>query len=254
MIEHLRGRIAELSPAQAVVECCGVGYGVNISLNTYTALQGKAECKLFVSEMIREDAHVLYGFATREERELFLLLVTVPGIGGNTARMILSSLSPNELVAVITAGNEAALLASQSGQCRRRSGRRGRHGPHHARLCRTAVAQGRVVDCRRVAGTAGRGYYQTGAQTPLNPTGLPADASSLNLHIGFAHRHHGLYMDRGRGGTCPHAGTGCGGDGRGRLGQAALLGAQDLPRDIPRPAARGGGPQEPRGARDRGRI
>ena len=111
MIEHLRGRIAELSPAQAVVECCGVGYGVNISLNTYTALQGKAECKLFVSEMIREDAHVLYGFATREERELFLLLVTVPGIGGNTARMILSSLSPDELVAVITAGNEAALKA-----------------------------------------------------------------------------------------------------------------------------------------------
>lgn len=111
MIEHLRGRIAELSPAQAVVECCGVGYGVNISLNTYTVLQGKAECKLFVSEMIREDAHVLYGFATREERELFLLLVTVPGIGGNTARMILSSLSPDELVAVITAGNEAALKA-----------------------------------------------------------------------------------------------------------------------------------------------
>lgn len=111
MIEHLRGRIAELSPAQAVVECCGVGYGVNISLNTYTALQGKAECKLFVSEMIREDAHVLYGFATREERELFLLLVTVPGIGGNTARMILSSLSPDELVVVITAGNEAALKA-----------------------------------------------------------------------------------------------------------------------------------------------
>lgn len=111
MIEHLRGRIAELSPAQAVVECCGVGYGVNISLNTYTTLQGKAECKLFVSEVIREDAHMLYGFATREERELFLLLVTVPGIGGNTARMILSSLSPDELVAVITAGNEAALKA-----------------------------------------------------------------------------------------------------------------------------------------------
>ena len=100
-----------LTPTQAVVECCGVGYGVNISLNTYSALQGRTECKLYISEVIREDAHVLYGFGTREERELFLLLVTVPGIGGNTARMILSSFSPDELVAVITAGNANALKA-----------------------------------------------------------------------------------------------------------------------------------------------
>lgn len=111
MIEHLRGQLAELTPTQAVVECCGVGYGVNISLNTYSALQGRTECKLYISEVIREDAHVLYGFGTREERELFLLLVTVPGIGGNTARMILSSFSPDELVAVITAGNANALKA-----------------------------------------------------------------------------------------------------------------------------------------------
>lgn len=111
MIEHLRGQLAELTPTQAVVECCGVGYGVNISLNTYSALQGRTECKLYISEVIREDAHVLYGFGTREERELFLLLVTVPGIGGNTARMILSSFSPDELVTVITAGNANALKA-----------------------------------------------------------------------------------------------------------------------------------------------
>ena len=111
MIEHLRGQLAELTPTQAVVECCGVGYGVNISLNTYSALQGRTECKLYISEVIREDAHVLYGFGTREERELFLLLVTVPGISGNTARMILSSFSPDELVAVITAGNANALKA-----------------------------------------------------------------------------------------------------------------------------------------------
>ena len=111
MIEHLRGQLAELTPTQAVVECCGVGYGVNISLNTYSALQGRTECKLYISEVIREDAHVLYGFGTREERELFLLLVTVPGIGGNTARMILSSFSPDELVTVITTGNANALKA-----------------------------------------------------------------------------------------------------------------------------------------------
>lgn len=109
MIEYIRGILAELTPAQAVVECNGVGYSANISLNTYSALQGKKECKLFVSEIIREDAYTLFGFFSKEERELFQLLITVSGIGGNTARMILSSLSPAELTAVITQGNANAL-------------------------------------------------------------------------------------------------------------------------------------------------
>lgn len=109
MIEYIKGELTELTPAMAVVECHGVGYGINVSLNTFSAIQGKQEVKLFIYEAIREDAHVLYGFATKQERELFLLLITVSGIGGNTARMILSALSPNELCNVISSGNDKLL-------------------------------------------------------------------------------------------------------------------------------------------------
>lgn len=108
MIEYIRGEIAELTPAMAVIDCNGVGYAANISLNTYSAIQGKKSCKLYICEAIREDAYTLFGFADRQERELFLLLISVSGIGGNTARMILSALSPAELVNVI--GNENANL------------------------------------------------------------------------------------------------------------------------------------------------
>ena len=109
MIEYVKGQIAELTPAIAVIDCHGVGYGLNISLNTFSALQGKQEAKLYVYEAIREDAYVLYGFSTRQERALFLLLISVSGIGGNTARMILSALTPAELVNVISSGNDKLL-------------------------------------------------------------------------------------------------------------------------------------------------
>lgn len=109
MIEYIKGEIAEITPALAVIECNGIGYGVNISLNTYSAIQGKQSIKLYIYEAIREDAHVLYGFSTKQERELFLLLITVSGIGGNTARMILSALSPAELCNVISSGNDRLL-------------------------------------------------------------------------------------------------------------------------------------------------
>ena len=109
MIEYIKGELTEITPALAVIECNGVGYGVNVSLNTYSAIQGKKDVKLYIYEAIREDAYVLYGFASKQERELFLLLITVSGIGGNTARMILSALSPSELCNVISSGNEKLL-------------------------------------------------------------------------------------------------------------------------------------------------
>ena len=109
MIEYIKGKLADVTPTMAVVDCNGVGYGVNISLNTFSAIQGKGDVKLYIYEAIREDAYVLYGFATKQERELFLMLITVSGIGGNTARMILSALSPSELCNVISSGNEKLL-------------------------------------------------------------------------------------------------------------------------------------------------
>ena len=109
MIEYIKGEITEITPALAVIECNGIGYGVNISLNTYSAIQGKQSIKLYIYEAIREDAYVLYWFSTKQERELFLLLITVSGIGGNTARMILSALSPAELCNVISSGNDKLL-------------------------------------------------------------------------------------------------------------------------------------------------
>ena len=105
MIEYIKGNIAEITPTMAVLDCNGMGYGINISLNTYSAIQNMNSCKLYIYEAIREDAYILYGFVDKQERELFLLLITVSGIGGNTARMILSALSPSELCTVISSGN-----------------------------------------------------------------------------------------------------------------------------------------------------
>lgn len=110
MIEYIKGEITEITPATVTLETSGgVAYLLNVSLNTYTAVQGKKQARLYVHEAIREDAWVLFGFATKEERELFLQLITVSGIGGNTARMILSALSPRELCDVIATGNDKLL-------------------------------------------------------------------------------------------------------------------------------------------------
>lgn len=109
MIEYLKGDITELTPTTATIECHGVGYLTNISLNTYTTIQNRPQTKLYIYEAIREDAYILYGFADKRERELFMQLISVSGIGGNTARTILSALNPRELCEVIASGNDKLL-------------------------------------------------------------------------------------------------------------------------------------------------
>ena len=106
MIEYIKGELTELTPALATVEAAGVGYALNISLNTYSAIQGKKDVKLYAYESIREDAYVLYGFVNKKEREMFELLISVSGVGPNTARMMLSSMSVQELCTAISTGNE----------------------------------------------------------------------------------------------------------------------------------------------------
>ena len=110
MIEYIKGQLAELTPALAVVEAAGVGYALNISLTTYSGIQGKKEVKLYVHEALttggRDDSFTLFGFVNKQERELYRLLITVSGVGANTARMMLSSMNPTELCNAIANGNE----------------------------------------------------------------------------------------------------------------------------------------------------
>lgn len=109
MIDYIKGELTEINPAYAVVEAGGIGYDVQITLTTYTAIQQQTSIKLYIYESIREDAHVLYGFLTPGERQLFLLLISVSGIGANTARMIMSSYSAQEIQDMIATGNVRAL-------------------------------------------------------------------------------------------------------------------------------------------------
>lgn len=113
MIDYIKGELAELIPAQAVIEAAGVGYALNISLNTYTAIQGKKDVKLFVHESLvtggRDDSYTFFGFASKQERDLYRLLISVSGVGANTARMILSAASPADLSNAIASSNERLL-------------------------------------------------------------------------------------------------------------------------------------------------
>lgn len=112
MITYLRGLLSELSPTNAIIDCGGVGYLVGISLNTYSALSTQSgEVKLHTVQIIREDSHQLYGFASKDERELFILLTSVSGIGPNTARVILSQYNTQELGSILSLGQVDALKA-----------------------------------------------------------------------------------------------------------------------------------------------
>ncbi len=105
MIDYITGRVTELNPAFAVVECNGIGYSINISLNTYAVLEKADSCKILIHEAIREDAWILYGFADADERNLFRHLISVSGVGAGTARMVLSSIKPVDLRQAITEGD-----------------------------------------------------------------------------------------------------------------------------------------------------
>lgn len=172
MIEYLKGTLADLTPALAVVECHGVGYGVNISLNTFSAIQGKQEVKLWITESIREDAYQLWGFSTRAERELFLLLTSVSGIGAGTGRMILSSMTVSELAGIISEGNDK-MLKSVKGI-----------GPK--------AAQRIIVDLRDKIGSLGidaaspsNGSMANGQGSPLNKEVMDEAVAALTM-LGFS--------------------------------------------------------------------
>jgi Holliday junction DNA helicase RuvA len=114
MIDYIKGAIAQITPAFIIIETGGIGYFISISLSTFSRLEGKTDCKVLVHEVIREDSHQLYGFADNEEREIFRMLISVTGVGANTARMMLSSLSSNDLEKAII-GSDVNLLKSIKG-------------------------------------------------------------------------------------------------------------------------------------------
>ena len=111
MIEYIKGILTDLNPTEVVIEAAGVGYGIAITLPTYSALVGneEKEVKLYITEVIREDTHELYGFVEKAERQLFELLMTVSGVGAATARMIMSAFSAEELRMLIATGNTKAM-------------------------------------------------------------------------------------------------------------------------------------------------
>jgi Holliday junction DNA helicase RuvA len=114
MIEYIKGTITQINHTFLTIESAGIGYFINISVNTYSKLEGKSDFKILVHEIIREDAHQLFGFADASEREIFRLLISVSGVGANTARMMLSSLSPGEIERAIL-GSDVNILKSIKG-------------------------------------------------------------------------------------------------------------------------------------------
>ena len=155
MIEYIKGELTELTPAQAVVETGGIGYALNISLNSYTAIQGKKEVKLYVHESLqtggRDDNYTFYGFATRRERELYRLLITVSGVGANTARTMLSSITPAELCNAIDNGKYG-------------HPRRSCIGIDYVGLCSCIVGKGGYGYSYRAAGAGSRDGCERGVE------------------------------------------------------------------------------------------
>jgi len=114
MIDYIKGEITQITPTFLTMETGGIGYFINISVTTFSKLEGKTQFKILVHEVIREDAHLLFGFADNVERDIFRLLISVTGVGANTARMMLSSLNPGEIEKAIL-GSDVNLLKSVKG-------------------------------------------------------------------------------------------------------------------------------------------
>jgi Holliday junction DNA helicase RuvA len=114
MIDYIKGTVTRVTPTFLIIETGGIGYYINISLNTYTKLEGKTEFRILVHEVIREDAHQLFGFADKEERDIFRLLISVSGVGASTARMMISSLNPEEIEKAVI-GSDVNTLKSVKG-------------------------------------------------------------------------------------------------------------------------------------------
>ena len=114
MIEYIKGAITQITPTFLTIETGGIGYFINISVNTFSKLEGKNDYKILIHEVIREDTHQLFGFADASEREIFRLLISVSGVGANTARMMLSSLNPGEIEQAIL-GSDVNILKSVKG-------------------------------------------------------------------------------------------------------------------------------------------
>ncbi len=165
MYDYIKGDIAELNPAFVVLDACGVGYCIHISLPTFTQLNGQKTARLFIYEAIREDAHLLYGFMNQAERQLFLLLISVSGIGANTARMIMSSYSTQEIQDMIATGNVTALNAIKG--------------------IGTKTAQRIIVDLKdkilKIAGVNSTGQMMLSVNNPVKD-----EAVSALVMLGFA--------------------------------------------------------------------
>ena len=192
MYEYITGRVETLSPTAAVLEAGGIGYWLNISLQTFSQIGDRAEVRLYTHFVVREDAQVLYGFFSREERDIFRALLGVSGVGGNTARMILSAFTADEVRTIIAAG-QADVLKSVKGlgiktaqkiivELRdkigavcpaaaaaggRRNVRRGAFGPDDARFCPAGQREGAPRAAERDACGYGRGARETSAQAPV---------------------------------------------------------------------------------------
>ncbi len=169
MIEYIRGTLAELNPTTAIVEAAGIGYSLIISLNTYSAIQGHKDVKLYVSESIREDAHILFGFAQVNERKLFELLTSISGVGGQTARMVLSAFSPAELADIIR-GENVSQLKSVKGI-----------GPKAAQRIIVELKDKISLDF----GTSGASGSESGANTMPNKEVVDEAVAALTM-LGFS--------------------------------------------------------------------